>query len=208
VKLWELATRKERAALGFSEAGKATEKTRTATTTGGPSAAELQDWWTDLGSADAPRAYRAIWSLGEAGKPAVQLIQGQIRTLTEDKPAPVDLARVAKLIGQLDDDEAAVREKATEELKLLGKSAESAMRQALEKTPSAEVDFRLKLLLGHISSDAPRTIHLVRAIEVLENQGTPEARKVLEQLAGDQSKEQIKNEARASLDRLAQRKGK
>lgn len=208
VRVWELATRKERAVLGIAPGGKVAEATKSATTSGGPSALELQTAWTDLGNADAVRAYQAVWSLAGAGKPAVQLIQEQIRNLMHDKPPSVDQPRVAKLIIQLDDDDAAVREKATEELKILGKAAESAMRQALEKTPSAEVDFRLKLLLSHMSSDAPRTIHLIRAIEVLENMGTPEARKLLEQLAGEPSKEQIKNEAKASLERLSQREGK
>jgi HEAT repeat protein len=76
------------------------------------------------------------------------------------------------------------------------------MRQELEKTRSAEVDYRLKLLLANMSNEAPRTIHLIRAIEALEYLGTPEARKVLDQLAGEHTKEEIKNEAKASLERL------
>src|SRR5262249_49808444 len=139
VKLWELATRKERAVLGFSESGNVDDKTNSAATGGAPSAQDLQSWWGDLGGGDAPRAYRAMWALSEAGNPATKLIQEQIKTLMEDKAVAVDQMRVAKLIAQLDDDDSAVREKATEALKLLGKGAESAMRQALEKTPSAEV---------------------------------------------------------------------
>ena len=111
------------------------------------------------------------------------------------------------MIAQLDDDDALVREKATEELKGLGQGAGPAMRQALEKSPTAEVDFRLKLLLSHLSAEAPRTIHLIRAIEVLEHQATPEARRLLDQLTKD-STETLKNEAQGSLARLAQRDAK
>jgi dipeptidyl aminopeptidase/acylaminoacyl peptidase len=207
VKLWELASRKERAVLGLAAAGPKAKEATSQKATETPSPAQLQTWWADLGNADASRAYRAVWSLAEAGKPAVQLMNEQIPSLIEEKSSPVDLARVAKLIAQLDDDDVAVRERATEELKGLGKAAEQPMRLALERTPSAEVDYRLKLLLSNMSSEAPRIIHLIRAIEVLENQGTPEARKLLEQLAGEQSKEQVKNDAKASLDRLALRDG-
>ena len=204
VKLWELATRKERAVFGVSPVAAASATPASANP---PSSEQLTAWWTDLGGADATRAYRAMWSLTEAGQPAVQLIQERIQELKGDKAAPVDAQRVAKLIAQLDDDDALVREKATEELKGLGQGAGPAMRQALEKSPTAEVDFRLKLLLSHLSAEAPRTIHLIRAVEVLEHQATSEARKLLDQLAKD-SKETIKNEAENSLARLAQRDAK
>ncbi len=135
-------------------------------------------------------------------------MEEQIPALFEEKPVPLDSSRAAKLIAQLDDDEASVREKATAELKALGKGAEPAMRQALEKTPSAEVDYRLRLLLSNLSGEAPRNIHLIRAIEVLENQGTAEARTLLDQLAGKKSKEPVAQEAKAALERLVQRDGK
>jgi hypothetical protein len=199
VKVWELASRKERAVLSTSSA---VAQAVNATTP--PSSQQLSGWWADLGSADAPRAYRVMWSLTEAGKPAVQLIQERLHELKGEKPASVDSARVAKLIAQLDDDDAAVREKATEELKGLGQSAGPAMRQALEKVPSAEVDFRLKLLLSQLSGESSHTIHLIRAIEVLENQVSPDARKLLEDLARD-GKDPIRKEAQSSLARLAKR---
>src|SRR5205823_11213520 len=127
--------------------------------------------------------------------------QDGVKGLKAGKPAATDSQQFAKRIAQLDDDGAQVREEATEELKGLGQAAEPAMRQALEKSPSAEVDFRLKLLLSHLSGEAPRTIHLIRAIEVLEHQAGPEAQQLLDELAKD-SKEAIKNEAQDSLARL------
>jgi hypothetical protein len=207
VKLWELATRKERAVLSIPPGGQVAKGN--ATSAGQPpSRQQLYNLWTDLGSADAPRAYRAIWSLAESGKPAVQLMEEQIPSLFEDKPVAVDSSRTAKLIAQLDDDDAGVREKATAELKALGKAAEPAIRQALEKAPSAEVDYRLKLLLGNLSGEAPRNIHVIRAIEVLENQGTAETRALLDQLAGKKNKEPVAQEAKAALERLNQRNSK
>jgi dipeptidyl aminopeptidase/acylaminoacyl peptidase len=198
VKLWELASRKERAVFGMSSAA------QVGSAAPSPSSEQISAWWTDLGSADAMRAYRAMWSLTDAGKPAVQLIQERIHELTGEKAVAVDSKRVAKLIAQLDDDDAQVRERATGELKGLGQSAEPAIRQALEKAASAEADFRLKLLLSQLSGETPRTIHLVRAVEVLENQASPEARKLLEELAQD-TKDLIRKEAKDSLARLVRR---
>jgi Tol biopolymer transport system component len=208
VRLWELATRKERAVLAIPPAGQVAKASKSSPAPKSLSREQLNNLWTDLGSVDAPRAYRAIWSLAESGKPAVQLMEEQIPSLFEEKPVPLDSSRAAKLIAQLDDDEASVREKATAELKVLGKAAEPAMRQVLEKTPSAEVDYRLKLLLSNLSGEAPRNIHLIRAIEVLENQGTAEARALLNQLAGKKSKEPVAQEAKSALERLMQRDGK
>jgi Tol biopolymer transport system component len=208
VRLWELATRKERAVLNIPPGGQMAKGNATFAAAQPPSRQHLYNLWTDLGSADPTRAYRAIWSLAESGKPAVQLMEEQIPSLFEDKPIAVDSSRTAKLIAQLDDDEAIVREKATAELKILGKAAEPAMRQALEKAPSAEVDYRLKLLLSNLSGEAPRNIHLIRVIEVLENQGTAEARTLLDQLAGKKNKEPMAQEAKAALERLNQRNGK
>jgi dipeptidyl aminopeptidase/acylaminoacyl peptidase len=208
VKLWELATRKERAVLTIAPPGQPVTASAGSPDAKSLSREQLYNLWTDLGNGDAPRAYRALWSLVESGKPAVQLMEEQIPGLFEDKPVSIDLSRTAALIAQLDDDQVTVREKATAELKNLGKAAEPAMRQALEQAPSAEVDYRLKLLLSNLSGEAPRNIHLIRAIEVLENQGTGEARALLDQLAGKKSKEPLASEARAALERLNQRNSK
>jgi len=62
--------------------------------------------------------------------------------------------------------------------------------------------------LSNLSGEAPRNIHVIRAIEVLENQGTAEARALLDQLAGKKNKEPVAREAKAALERMNQRDGK
>jgi hypothetical protein len=101
-------------------------------------------------------------------------------------------------------DEFAVREKATKELKRLGKAAEPALREALGKGPSLEVRKRAEEILEAIKNAAPEPEALrgPRAVEVLERAGTAEARKVLEALAGGDPEAALTREAKGALQRL------
>ena len=165
------------------------------------SAKELEALWTDLGSEDAPRGYRAICSL-RAGTQALAFFRERLR------PAPpADSGRVARLIADLDDERFAVREKATTELEKLGKEIEPALHKALQGKPSLEVRRRIDRLLEKLESAAPspEQLRLLRALEVLEHIGTPEARELLRTLAKGASGARLTQEAKASLDRLANR---
>src|SRR5207249_3679039 len=96
---------------------------------------------------------------------------------------------------------------ATEELIMQCDLVEPALRRALTNLPTHEVRQRLEHVL-HTREDAlycSRNLRLLRAIEVLENIGTSEARKVLEVLAAGTPQFRITREARESLDRLARR---
>src|SRR5262249_7553273 len=60
---------------------------------------EREPLWTSLGSSDAARAYRAVWTLAAAGKPAVALLGERL------KPQPqADQARIDRLVADLDSD--------------------------------------------------------------------------------------------------------
>jgi WD domain, G-beta repeat len=205
VKLWELASHKQRAVFSISPAAR-TDAPSSPKTVDSPSAQELDSLWADLSSNDAVRAYRAVWALARIGKASVDLIGSRLPKLEKgDQGVAADSQLINKLIAQLDDNDGHVREKATDELKRLGKAAEPTMRRALEKAPSAEVDFRLKLLLNSLSAEGSRHLPLVRAVEVLEYQATPESRKLLLQLAEDKTSDVLQTEAKASLQRLAAR---
>jgi WD40 repeat protein len=137
------------------------------------SAERAEELWRDLGSADAERAHRAIWTWADHPKQAVAFLGRRLRK--------VEPATVRRLIGQLDDDNFAVREKASRELGGMGLSAGREMREALKRAPSLEVSLRLrrllrKLLPGQMSGEELRQF---RAREALERIGTPEARRLL-----------------------------
>ena len=83
--------------------------------------------------------------------------------------------------------------------------AEAELRKALAGTPSAEVRQRCDHLLGRLKPDAPSPERLrqERAMELLEGVATPEAKRLLEELAKGAPQARITAEAKAALGRLA-----
>jgi RNA polymerase sigma factor (sigma-70 family) len=227
VRLWEVASGKERRqfaghdgliySVSFSPDGRLLASTGRDSTalvwdlTGkpGPPAArgkpltakELESAWADLAVEDAARAYQAICRLAAAPDESLPYLRKHVRPV-----APVDEKRVARLIADLDSDEFAVREKAADELDKLGESAAGAVRQALAGRPSAELRRRLEALLDKQAAEewapAPDRLRAVRALEMLEQVGTPEAKKLLAELAQGAPEAWLTREAKAALGRL------
>jgi hypothetical protein len=164
--------------------------------------AELKRCWTALRSPDALAAFKCVQTLIKAGDDAVDLIRKEL------KPAAApDGKRVEKWLKDLDADRAAARDAAEKELARLGDTAEGAIQQALDGTPSAEARRRLRRLLEAIpvlpeGADAVRT---QRALLVLEQVGSKKARDCLRELASGASSARLTREAKAALGRLEPR---
>jgi WD40 repeat protein len=159
--------------------------------------ATLSQLWTELASADAARAYRAVGTLASAPSEAVNLFSRQLRPAT-----PPDNTRINSLLHQLDDDRFEVRERATKELSGLRDIAESMLRKVLDEAhPSTEARSRLERLLNApLSPDALRG---VRGIQALEMAGTAESKALLERLATGIPEARLTREAKVSAARLA-----
>jgi WD40 repeat protein len=158
--------------------------------------------WAGLAGADAAKAFETIVRLTGSPAAATDLLRERL------KPAPApDAKSIARLIAQLDDDEFDRREEASRELEKLGARAEGALRKAVKEAASAEVVRRAGDLLKKIEdvSLSGDRLREVRALEVLEGLGTPEARKVLEELANGAPDAALTREAKASLERLSKR---
>jgi len=167
-----------------------------------PSGVELETLWTDLMGADAVRSYAARGTLAGAPEQALPLLKGILR------PVPaVDAERVRRLIRELDDDDFNTRERATAELEKIAGVVDADLRKALEGTPSAEMRERLKKVLdAEGRGPSPEALRQERALEVLEAMiGTPEAKKLLQELAKGAPQAGLTRAARAALDRLAER---
>jgi WD40 repeat protein len=148
--------------------------------------------WGDLRGENAPRAHDAIWAFVAAGDVVVPF-------LAERLVPEVDARRLTRLIADLDSEEFTVREAATAALEKLNVWAEAALRQALKNRPPLEALRRIEALL----EKAGRwNVVGGRALQVLEQIGTPEARKVLEAVAKGDPENRLTQEARASLERL------
>lgn len=158
--------------------------------------------WTDLQSRDARQAFRAESALIAVPEKAVDLLREHLRPATGP-----DAKRLDRLLADLDSDSFAVRVKAEAELEALGELAETALRKALEGQPSLEVRRRveglLKKLEGMITD--PKKLRVLRALEVLEQIGTPEAIRVLKTMTQGADEALVSREAKASLQRLARR---
>ncbi len=169
-----------------------------------PDEKTLLGWWADLAGADARKAFAAAWRLGEAPEAVVlPFLRRHLR------PAEVaDAEKVRQHIERLDSDDFAARERAYQALESLGHAALPEVRRALEKAPGLEVQRRLEKLLAAIRRLplAPEALLGLRALQVLEASGSPEARELLKRLAGGASHAPLTTAAEAALRRLEGRK--
>jgi tricorn protease-like protein len=226
VRLWEVATGKERLALrgsrglihsvAFSPDGRMLASGNHGDATvllwditglrgqargaAGPlPAREIETLWTGLGSNDAGKAYRAVWALAAANKQAVALLGERLR------PQPkADQAQIDRLLGDLDSERFAVRDKAMQQLEKLGIQAQPALQRVLKGEPSLEVRRRVEELLDKLSGwvRAADVLQLVRGVEVLEKIGSPEAKDTLHRLAKQTEDTTLAENAREAIKRL------
>jgi hypothetical protein len=167
------------------------------------SAADLEALWDELSGTDGAQAYRAIQRLAAAPEGAPFLRRRRLQ------PPEPDERHLARLVDDLDADEFAVRERASQELAGLGLKAEAALRRALEGQASVEVRRRIENLLeklkaGGLHLPSPELISL-RVLEALELSGSPTAQEVIADLANGPPEARLTREAKASLGRLTQR---
>jgi hypothetical protein len=165
---------------------------------------ELEQLGLTLASADGAAALHAVRRLARAPGQALPHLRAAL-----DKGPAVAADRLARLLADLDANDFKKREAASTELALLGKLAEAALKRAWEKQPSLEVRRRVEAILKKLDDRvSPAELHALRAVEVLELIGTPEARKVIESVARSAPTARAGEEAKAAQDRLARREGR
>jgi hypothetical protein len=165
---------------------------------------KLDTLWTDLAVRDTDRGYMALWTLAAAPTEAAPFLRERLREVPSADGGEAD--RLSRLIGDLDSDTFAVRERATATLRRRIERAEPALRDALRRNPSAEVRRRISQLLEERREEGPsaQELRLRRAVEALEHMGTDEARQVLEALAKGPPASRQTQVARDTLERLAE----
>jgi WD40 repeat protein len=163
-----------------------------------PSDADLAVLWGDL-AGNATTAHRAIGALLGAEK-AVPFLVRQLPPATS-----IDQNRLAALIADLDSSRFAMREAAEKELSRMADLAAPALRRTLENKPSAELRQRAEKLLKAL--DGPITnaelLRQLRAVEVLEQIGTPAAREHLKGLVHGAAGATLSRAAAEALSRLS-----
>jgi RNA polymerase sigma factor (sigma-70 family) len=225
VRLWEVATGKERRLLdghgggivsaAFSPDGR-TLFTGSMDTSilawnvarSGPSPdgelsdKELRALWQDLAGDDAVRADQAIGTLAAAPGQALPFLRRHLEPV-----AAADPLRLTRLVSQLDSEQFDARDSATRELRELRELAATTLRDTLTGKPPAEVQRRVEGLLRELDGPMMASDRLrdLRAIEVLERTGTSEARQLLAALSKGVPEARLTQEAKAALARLARR---
>jgi hypothetical protein len=166
-------------------------------------AEDLAKAWNDLAGSDAPRAFRARWILASAPEETLGLLTKHLR-----RARPADAHRLRRLLTDLESDQFSVREKAQEEVQKLGDLAEPVLKQTLENKPTLEMRRRVQALLERLRGPVtqPERLQALRAVAVLEDIGTTEARRLLEKLAEGAPEARLTREAKESLRRLDLRK--
>jgi hypothetical protein len=164
---------------------------------------DLSALWADL-NGEAPVAGQAVRALASAAEKAVPYLAGKVRPA-----AAPDLARIERLIRDLDSKNYAARKGAEAELGGVGFAARPLLEKALKGKPSLEMTRRIETLLNKLETSPlpPETVQQLRALEVLELAGGPEARRLIESLAAGAEGEPLTAEARAVIERLKRRAG-
>ncbi|MGH7226177.1 MAG: WD40 repeat domain-containing protein, partial [Gemmataceae bacterium] len=156
-----------------------------------------------LTSTDAAAAQRTIRTLVAGSEDSIPFIRKHLRPTI----SPVDVRAIAHFVADLDSDQFATREKATEQLEKLGELAEPALRDALRGKPPLETRQRIDRLLENLAAQrdnpSPERLRMLRVLEALEYMDTPAARRALEELAKGAPAADLTNEANAALKRLA-----
>jgi RNA polymerase sigma factor (sigma-70 family) len=163
-----------------------------------PSPQELEQLWTDLGSRDGPKAYRALWALA-ASERSIDLLRKHLRSATE-----AEWADLRRLVDDLDSDDFQTRERTSRELQRRRLEAEPMLEKALANKPSPEARRRIEDVLRRPRpSPPPELLRRLRGMQVLELLGTAQARQLCAKLADGFADAPLTREAAAALQRLA-----
>lgn len=159
----------------------------------------LEGHWQALDDADAARAHEAILALAADPARGVPLLKSRVKPV--EAPDPDHLER---LVADLNDAKFLVREKARKELEQMADLAAPALRDAVQKGASPQVRRLVQKMLELLDN---RTytgdqLQLLRAVEVLELAGTPEAIAVLKELAAGAPEAAPTPQAKAAVERL------
>jgi DNA-directed RNA polymerase subunit F len=161
----------------------------------------LEPLWTLLEGKDAKKAWQYIWDLTESPSEVMRILRNRLQPVKV-----LSKKEIQPLIQALDDAGFAKREQAMKQLTELGPQAEAALREALQEKPSIEQEKRIQQILSGIknfnSSISTKLLAEIRAIKLLEQIGTPEAKELLEELAKGAESALLTHEAKDALRRL------
>jgi WD40 repeat protein len=162
---------------------------------------ELDVLWRRL-AGDAEAADAAMRELAACPAQTAELLAGSL------EPWDRELSRrIADWVRDLDNDDDETRERAGAALTEAGADAEEALHAGLSRAPSPQTRQRIEELLVRLLEQPPsaQRLRYLRAVQLLEWLGTPEARRILETLAAGAPEAERTRAAASALARLGKR---
>ncbi|HYT93665.1 MAG TPA: WD40 repeat domain-containing protein [Gemmataceae bacterium] len=165
---------------------------------------ELEALWKDLGTENDFRLQEILTRLRGAAQDSVPFLNKKVQPMAAERKRHVE-----QLISALDEDEFTKRDQAMQELQSLAALFEPLLTEARKQQAAGETRNRLTFVLKRLKeTELPRALLVdLRAVGVLEQIGSAEARKVLETLAAGAAGARLTVEAEAALQRHAKRPG-
>jgi RNA polymerase sigma factor (sigma-70 family) len=154
--------------------------------------------WKRLGHPKTGPAFQALAQLACDPKAAIALIRHHLR------PAKgVDDAILDGIVADLDHKKFKVRHKASQKLDRLGETVLAGVKKRLAQAESLELRLRLQAFLNKHDRAEPTAKRLqeIRAVQLLEELGTPEALALLRELSHGNGNAQLTQEAAQALRR-------
>ncbi|QEL17311.1 WD40 repeat domain-containing protein [Limnoglobus roseus] len=166
-----------------------------------PPLVDVKSVWDALAQAE-PRVARLLIEQLVRSPTAVGLLADK---LPVTPPPKVD--DIPAVIAKLDSPVFAERDAATRTLRALGRLAKVDLEATVKKTESVELRQRAEDLLKAVAASerfvpTPELVRYIRAVEVLERIGSPDAVKMLEALTVQTRDSRLSEEAAAALARL------
>ena len=224
VSLWDVCAGQVRTTIAMSEAATVNAlafsldgRTLAASVHGGPvflwdvyggpplvlTDADLECIWYVLQTANAEAAFDAIRCLVRAPAHALPFLRETVAPVTLPDPDGV-----ARHIANRDDKDFRKREAAARSLAEMVERAQGPLREALTRGPSPEARERIDRLLASVDRVTADQLRRLRAIEIAEVIGTPEAARLLAHWATGAAGTLFTTEAASAAKRVAERGAK
>lgn len=160
---------------------------------------DLEKAWDALSSEETGKAHETLWRCIASSKQAVPHLTKYLHT---DDPE-----RIKKLFKDLDSGHYPTRMGAQNELAKKGRWMEGRYDAAIANPPSLEYKRRIEVLKEKLNAqDSPsiarERLRVRRIMMMCEQVGSPDAIAALQRLADRGPEEELRDEAKASLDRL------
>ncbi len=170
-----------------------------------PQLSHLEALWNDFGQNDdagTKKAWQGILTMIQSPGLSVPFLKDRLKPV----PRP-DTKRIDQWLADLDSGDFKKREQATRNLHEVGELAFPALEKKLgEKALSLEARRRMEALVEKTKTvTTGEELRSIRAVEVLEGIGTPDAKEILEIVARGGEGAVVTEQARKALARLGRR---